>query len=191
MKRICVNCGSSPGADKTFSESARQLGKYLAENRIELVYGGADVGLMADVANAALQSGGKVIGVITESLAQKVKHEKLTEMVVVDSMHERKMKMFDLSDAFIALPGGIGTLEEIFEVLTWAQLGIHGKPVGLLNIAGYFEKLLGFLDYALEKRFIRREHRAILLVEENPAALIKLFRSYTVPTIDKWIDRKK
>jgi uncharacterized protein (TIGR00730 family) len=191
MKRICVNCGSSSGVNANYSKSAIQLGKYLADNQIELVYGGANVGLMGDVANATLQSGGKVIGIITEALANKVKHDKLTETVIVNSMHERKMKMFNLSDAFIALPGGIGTLEELFEVLTWAQLGIHDKPVGLLNIEGYFDKLLDFLDYAVEQRFIRHEHRAILLVERNPATLIKMFKSYDAPTIEKWIDRKK
>lgn len=189
MKRICVNCGSSLGANNNYSKAACQLGKYLAKNKIDLVYGGADVGLMGDVANATLQAGGKVIGVITESLAQIVKHDKLTEIIIVDNMHARKMKMFELSDAFIALPGGIGTLEELFELLTWAQLGIHTKPVGLLNIEKYFDKLLDFLNYAVDQRFIKREHRDILLVHQDAKTLLNEFNKYMAQKIDKWIDR--
>lgn len=186
MKRICVYCGSGSGVAAQYRESARQLGAALAGNRIELVYGGADVGLMGEVADAALEAGGRVVGVITRRLAQIVKHTTLTELIVVESMHERKMRMFDLSDAFIALPGGLGTLEEIFEVLTWAQLGIHTKPVGLVNVLGYFDTLLGFLDSAVEKKFIRPEHRTALLVDDDPVRLLKLFDAYRGTSIDKW-----
>jgi len=189
MKRICVNCGSSSGTAKEYSETAAFLGNYLAINQIELVYGGASVGLMGAVANAVLQAGGKVTGVITQALAQKVKHDNLTEIIVVDTMHERKMKMFELSDAFIALPGGIGTLEEIFELLTWAQLEIHNKPVGLLNVAGYFNKLLEFLNYTVDQRFVKEEHRNMLIVDDTPEMLIAKFRRYRAPVVEKWFSR--
>ena len=187
--KICINCGSSPGADEMYGRAARQLGRYLAEHRISLVYGGADVGLMGYVADAALEAGGNVTGVITETLAEKVRHESLTELIIVATMHERKMKMFELADGFMALPGGLGTLDELFEVMTWAQLGIHAKPVGLLNIGNYFGKLLDFLDYGVEQRFIPEAHRNMLLVDEDPAALIDKFASYKAPIIDNWIDR--
>ena len=190
MKRICVDCGSSPGIDPAYSEAARRLGRALAERKYELVYGGAHVGLMGDVADAALKAGGIVIGVIPKSFANKVSHQGLTELHVVDSMHERKAMMFDLSDGFIALPGGFGTLEEIAEVLTWAQLGLHKKPCGLLNVCGYFDLLLAFLDQAVCQGFIRREHRDMLLVSNDAGELLDGFTSYQAPNVEKWVGVK-
>lgn len=186
IKRICINCGSSLGVSKEYTEVASLLGEYLAKNQIELVYGGASVGLMGVVADSVLRGGGKVTGVITESLAQKVKHDNLSELIIVNTMHERKMKMFELSDAFIALPGGIGTLEEVFELLTWAQLDIHSKPVGMLNVAGYFNKLLEFLDYTVSQCFVKEVHRNMLLVDDTPEKLIEKFHEYRVPAVKKW-----
>lgn len=189
MKRICVNCGSNPGTRPEYMESAKQLGESLAKQKIELVYGGADVGLMGEVATASMKNGGNVIGVIPKSFADKVAHNDLSELHIVDSMHERKSKMFELSDGFIALPGGMGTMEEVFEIMTWAQLGFHEKPCGLLNICGYFDKLLEFLDYAVTQRFVRQEHRNMLLVENNITKLLVQFENYEVPKVEKWMDR--
>jgi len=190
LQRVCINCGSSPGLLPAYMENASLLGRHLAEQKIEVVFGGADVGLMGAVADAALACGGRVIGVIPESIAAKVGHRGLTELHVVASMHERKQMMFDLSDAFVGLPGGIGTLEEVLEVLTWAQLGFHGKPCGLLNVAGYFDHLLRFLDRSTEHRFVRPEHRSMLLVANEPTALLNQFREYAPSIVEKWIDRK-
>jgi uncharacterized protein (TIGR00730 family) len=161
MKRICLNCGSSPGFDPVYTAMAQRLGKVLVARNYELVYGGADVGLMGRVADTVLKGGGVVIGVIPRSFAHKVSHQGLTELHLVDSMHERKTMMFDLSDAFIALPGGFGTLEEMAEILTWGQLGLHTKPCGLINVDGYFDPLLSFLDKAVSKGFMWPERRKI------------------------------
>ena len=155
IKRICVNAGSSPGLLPEYREAANHLGNILAENDIDLVFGGAGVGLMGEVADGILNNGGKAIGVIPKSFAHKVAHKDLTELHLVDSMHERKKKMFDLSDGFMALPGGLGTMEEFLEVLTWSQLGLHSKPCGLLNTGGYYIKLLDFIDFAVSQRFMR------------------------------------
>lgn len=189
IRRVCVNCGSSPGLLPDYAAGARALGRYLAEQGIGVVFGGADLGLMGEVADAALAAGGLVTGVIPESIAEKVGHHDLAEMHVVGSMHERKKLMFELADAFVALPGGLGTLDEIFEVLTWAQLGYHAKPYGLLNTCGYFDGLLGFLDHAVTQRFMKPEHRAMLVVETAPAALLNGLRHRRVPQLDKWLDR--
>jgi uncharacterized protein (TIGR00730 family) len=169
---------------------ARRLGEALVERGCELVYGGADVGLMGEVADTVLKAGGIVRGVIPESFADKVSHQGLTELRVVPSMHERKKIMFDLSDAFIALPGGFGTLEEVAEVLTWAQLGLHAKPCGLINVNGYFDPLLSFLDGAVAKGFMRPEHRRMLLVADEPAGLLEQMATYQVPTVEKWVGVK-
>jgi len=189
IKRVCVNCGSSPGSDPAFISAARQLGDCLAGRDITVVYGGADIGLMGAVANAALARGGQVIGVIPENLADKVGHKKLSEQHVVPSMHKRKQMMFDLSDAFVVLPGGYGTIEEMFEILTWAQLGMHTKPIGLLNVAGYFDLLLGFLDNSVEKRFVTPKHRSTVVVDDSPGALLDAMKQYKPVVLDKWIDR--
>lgn len=190
MKRICVNCGSSPGARPGYMRAARSLGRTLAEHGVDLVYGGAEVGLMGAVADAVLEMGGSVIGVIPEFLDDRVGHDRLSELHIVKNMHERKEKMSRLSDGFIAAPGGMGTLEEIFEVLTWAQLGLHGKPCGFLNVEGYYDHLLTFLDHALAQRFIRREHREMVVVDDSPEKLIRKFLEYRAPVVDKWLDIK-
>ncbi|MGD9158044.1 MAG: TIGR00730 family Rossman fold protein [Desulfobacteraceae bacterium] len=188
IKNICVNCGSNTGTRPEYMKAAADLGKYLAENNIGLVYGGAGVGLMGAVASSAMENGGEVIGVIPESFADRVAHNSLTELHVVSTMHERKTIMFDLSDGFIALPGGMGTIEEVFEVLTWAQLGFHSKPCGLLNICGYYDSILTFLEKAVDQQFVRKEHKDMLLVDVDPESLITRFNSYEVPQIEKWID---
>ena len=188
IKNLCVNCGSNTGTRPEYLKAAMDLGRYLAENNIGLVYGGAGVGLMGAVANSAMENGGIVIGVIPESFADRVAHDNLTELHIVSSMHERKTKMFDLSDGFIALPGGMGTIEEVFEVLTWAQLGFHSKPCGLLNICGYYDSILAFLDNAVRQKFVRQEHKEMLLVDVDPERLIMRFNSYEVTPVEKWIN---
>jgi uncharacterized protein (TIGR00730 family) len=190
LGRLCVFCGSNGGGRPDYLEAARALGRVLAQRGIGLVYGGARVGLMGALADAALASGGHVLGVMPESLvAKEVAHTGLTELRVVKSMHERKAMMADLSDGFVALPGGWGTLEELFEVLTWAQLGLHRKPCGLLNVAGYFDPLLAFLDHTIDEGFVRREQRAMVTVATTPAQLLDLFAAYEPPLVDKWITR--
>lgn len=164
------------------------MGKETARKNLRLVYGGANIGLMHEVAEGALEEGGEVVGVIPERMVgREVAHEGLTELIVVSSMHERKMKMAELADAFIALPGGLGTLEEIFEAITWAQLQLHVKPCGFLNVNRYFDKLLEFLDHCVEENFIRAEHRAMLLLEEDPEILLKAITTAKPVQVDKWI----
>ena len=191
MKRICVFCGSSPGARPSYRAAAERLGAAIAKRGLGLVYGGAHVGLMGAIADAALAQGGEVIGVLPRALeAREVAHRGLTELQVVDSMHERKARMAELSDCFIALPGGIGTLEETFEAWTWTQLGLHAKPCALLDVDGYYAPLQAFLDSAVAVRFVRAEHRAMLLVDEDPERLLDALASWRVPVVEKWLDRK-
>ncbi len=186
MKRICVFCGSSPGFGTEYIKAAENLGHFLAERKIELVYGGAGIGIMGALADAVIGENGRVTGVIPQKLVEKeVAHSGLSDLRVVDSMHERKALMAELSDGFIALPGGLGTIEEFFEVLTWGQLGIHKKPCGLLDVNGYFRKLTGFLDHAVEQRFVEPEHRNMLQIEKNPEKLLEKFDLYIHPEIDK------
>jgi uncharacterized protein (TIGR00730 family) len=190
VKRICVFSGSSPGGDVAYRAAATDLGHRLAERGIELVYGGAQVGLMGTVADAALEGGGHVIGVIPQSLVDReIAHPAIGDLRVVESMHERKALMADLSDAFVALPGGVGTLEELFEVYTWNQLGLHAKPLGLFNVRGYYDGLARFLDHAVEERFVTRESRAMLLVSEHLDELIDGLDGWQAPRQPKWIDR--
>jgi len=190
VKRICVFCGSSPGANRMYVRLAEQVGAALVRRQIALVYGGGNVGLMGVLANAVLAAGGHVIGVIPQALVDlEVAHAGLPDLRVVDSMHERKALMADLADGFIALPGGLGTLEELFEILTWQQLGLHAKPCGLIDVARYFDPLLRFLDHAVAERFIRPEHRAMVLVAEDADTLLDRFEQYQPPPRDKWIDR--
>jgi uncharacterized protein (TIGR00730 family) len=190
VKRVCVFSGSSPGADVAYRAAAVDLGHRLADRGIELVYGGASVGLMGAVADAAMEGGGHVIGVIPQSLVDReVAHVALSDLRVVDSMHERKALMAELSDAFVALPGGVGTLEELFEIYTWNQLGLHAKPLGLFNVRGYFDGLARFLDHAVAERFVTRTHRAMLLVEEDLGALLDGLAAWEAPAQPKWIDR--
>jgi uncharacterized protein (TIGR00730 family) len=190
MRRVCVFCGSSPGAGAGYADAAGRLGRALAGAGIGLVYGGAHVGLMGILADAVLAAGGHVTGVIPRSLVDReIAHRGLSELRVVGSMHERKALMAELAGGFIALPGGMGTMEELFEVLTWAQLGMHEKPCGLLDAAGYFSRLLGFLDHMVAERFLRPEYRAMLLVDDDPARLLAAFDRYRPPAVAKWIDR--
>ena len=186
--RLCVFCGSSAGLDPVYLETARLLGETLARSGIELVYGGASVGLMGAVADAVLAQGGHVIGVMPQALVDKeIAHSGLSDLRVVGSMHERKALMAELSDGFIALPGGLGTFEELFEVWTWAQLGYHKKPCALLNVAGFYDKLADFLDDVAERGFVKPVHRAMLIVKDEPAALVDAIRSYEPPKVEKWI----
>jgi uncharacterized protein (TIGR00730 family) len=188
MKSICVFCGSNMGTREAYLAAARALAEEIAGRGLTLVYGGANVGLMGALADAALAAGGKVIGVMPKALvALEIEHEGLSAFHKVGSMHERKALMADLSDGFIALPGGVGTLEEIFEIWTWGQLGYHAKPIGFLNIAGYYDKLFAFLDHQSEERFMRRIHRDMLLVEDAPNRLLDGFAAYSAPVVEKWI----
>lgn len=188
--RYCVFCGSSPGRQTIYAQAAAHLGKTVAAAGIGLVYGGASVGLMGMVADAAQANGGEVIGVIPRSLVEKeVAHAGLADLRVVESMHQRKALMAELSDGFIALPGGIGTLEELFEVWTWAQLGDHRKPCALLNIAGFYDGLASFLDHIVEEAFLRPIHRNMLIVERDIDMLLSTLASYEAPAVVKWIDK--
>lgn len=188
--RICVFCGSSPGHDSQYVSAARALGNLLADRGIGLVYGGASVGVMGALADAVLEKDGEVIGVMPEGLVGfEVAHKKLGDLRIVASMHERKALMADLSDAFIALPGGIGTLEETFEMLTWAQLGFQPKPVALLDIGGYFTKLNDFMDHMVKEGFLRSEHRGMLLCDTDPETLLDRIDTYQAPELEKWINR--
>lgn len=193
IKSICVFCGSSPGADPDFTASARQLGKLMGQQGITLVYGGSNIGLMRAIADACLAEGGHVIGVMPQGLIDReVAYTDLKEFHVVESMSIRKEKMAMLSDAFIAMPGGIGTLDEIFEAMSWNQLEIMDKPVALLNTKGFYDQLVGFLNYTVEQKFVRPEHRNNLLVDENPEKLLEAIENYVSLKVDsKWIDDLK
>ncbi|MGR8953493.1 MAG: LOG family protein [Gammaproteobacteria bacterium] len=189
-KNICIYCGSSPGRREAYAAAARELADTLVRRGIGLVYGGASIGLMGAVADHVLQHEGTVIGVIPEALMRKeVAHYQLTELHVTRSMHERKTLMAELADGFIALPGGLGTLEELFEIWTWAQLGFHAKPCGLLNVDGYFDPLLEFLDRAADEQFIKSVHRTMLLVESEPETLLDRFASYQSPIVETWVGK--
>ena len=189
IRRLAIFCGSNPGVRPDYVEAARSLGRLLAQRGIGVVYGGSNVGLMAALADAMTDELGDIIGVIPQMLVEReVANTTLTDLRIVDSMHQRKAVMAELADGFIALPGGIGTLEEFFEAWTWGQLGMHAKPCGLLNVAGYFDPLLEFLDHAVAERFVRDVHRAMVVVESDPAALLARFESYEPPRVVKWIN---
>jgi uncharacterized protein (TIGR00730 family) len=193
MQRVCVFCGSSPGARPAYAEATAEVARLLAGQGIGVVYGGGHVGLMGVLADTAMAAGGEVIGVMPQALVDReIGHTEISELRVVGSMHERKALMADLSDAFIALPGGAGTLEELFEVYTWAQLGLHDKPCGLLDVEDYFSGLVGFLDHAVDERFLREEHRAMLIVERAPRLLIERLAEFEPRAVTpKWIDREE
>ncbi len=189
INTVCVYCGSSKGNEAIYAEEAKAFGRLLVQYGLKLVYGGARVGIMGILADTVLKAGGTAIGVIPENLVDlEVAHDNLSELHVVDSMHKRKAEMADRSDAFIALPGGLGTFEELFEVMTWAQLGLHQKPCGLLNINGFFDPLVAFLDHAVDQGFIQSMHRRLLMVEEKSQRLIERFNKFKPVTIPKWID---
>ena len=190
IESLCVFTGSNTGNRREYSDAARALGHALAERRIRLVYGGGRVGLMGVVANAALEAGGEVVGVIPEALiAKEVGHGSVTDLRVVKTMHERKALMADLADAFVALPGGWGTLDEFFEILTWAQLGLHRKPCGILNVQGYFDRLLGFLEHSVEEGFVRREQSSLICVAGEPVELLQRLAAAKPTNVEKWIAR--
>ena len=187
MRRICVYCGSSPGARPVYAEAAASLADVLVRHGLELVYGGANMGIMGIIANAVLERGGRVHGVIPQMLVEKeMAHPGLTELHIVSSMHARKTMMAALSDAFVAMPGGFGTLEEIIEIVTWGQLHFHDKPCGLLNTDGFFDALLNWLDHASEEGFLRPENRDMLLVDSEAGGLVRQFERYTAPDVEKW-----
>jgi uncharacterized protein (TIGR00730 family) len=189
LQSVCVFCGSSRGTDPAYAEAAGLLGRTLAEANVRLIFGGGHVGLMGVVSNAALEAGGEAIGVIPKSLVEReLAHAGLTDLRIVGSMHERKAMMSDLSEGFITLPGGTGTLEEFFEVQSWAQLGEHEKPCGLLNVAGYYDPLLAVFDQMVDKGFLSESNRALVLVESEPERLLQRLESYQPPKITRWID---
>jgi uncharacterized protein (TIGR00730 family) len=190
MKRICVFCGSSAGSQSEYRTCAEELGAELTRRNIGLVYGGGNVGLMGAIADSVLNAGGEAIGVIPEHLmAREIGHKRLSKLHIVHSMHERKALMADLSDAFIALPGGFGTLEEFFEVLTWSQLGLHMKPCGIINALGYFTPLLTMLDHAVKERFLKPQNRALVLACDTPTELLEAVEEWRPVPVEKWLDR--
>ena len=193
MERICVFCGASPGARPAYREATEELARLLVAEGVGVVYGGGGVGLMGALADAVLAEGGKVTGIIPRALlAREIAHRDVADMRVVGSMHERKALMAELADAFVALPGGIGTLEELFEVYTWAQLGLHEKPCALLNVDGYYDGIAAFLNHAVAERFLREETRGLLMVESDPPALVERLGAYAPREIvPKWIDREE
>ena len=192
LNNICVYCGSNVGSKSVYRDSATEFGHSLAQNGIGLVYGGGNIGLMGVIADAVLEAGGQVVGVIPEALAEiELAHGELTELVVTQSMHERKKEMADRADAFVAMPGGIGTFEELFEVWTWGQLGFHNKPCGVFNVAGYYDAMIGFLDHAVEQQFLKMEHRSMLVVENEANALLSRLSAYGGTTDGKWITHSK
>ncbi|PSS57530.1 TIGR00730 family Rossman fold protein [Pseudomonas sp. BBP2017] len=191
VRSVCVFCGASTGANPAYREAAIALGRAIAERGLTLVYGGGAVGLMGIVADAAMAAGGEVIGIIPQALKDaEVGHSGLTRLEVVDGMHARKARMAELSDAFVALPGGLGTLEELFEVWTWGQLGYHAKPLGLLDVNGFYSKLGSFLDHVVEEGFVRPQHRTMLQLADTPTELLDAMDSYRAPVPPKWVDKK-
>ncbi|MFP8881420.1 MAG: TIGR00730 family Rossman fold protein [Myxococcota bacterium] len=189
LKRLCVFCGSNRGTLPEYTSAVRSLGREMADRQIGLVFGGGGVGLMGEIADAVLDAGGQVVGVLPHSLGSKeIAHPDVEDIRIVGSMHERKALMSELSDGFIAAPGGYGTLEELFEQLTWGQLGIHRKPCGLLNVAHYFDPLLAFLDSSAQQKFIRPQHRETLLAADTAEDLIAQLETYQPPQVDKWLD---
>jgi len=190
MNRISVFCGSSPGNDEIYEQTARRLGEILAERKTGIVYGGTNIGLMNAVASGALSRGGEVTGILPEFIRKKgFAHPHLTELIIVDSMHERKRRMYELSDGMIALPGGLGTLEEFFEVLAWSQLGLHKKPVGMLNVKGFWDPLKTLTQKMVSEGFLREENRKMILISDEIIDLLDSMEKYSAPSVEKWIQR--
>jgi hypothetical protein len=189
LKTVCVFCGCNRGVDRRYEQAANDVGRLLAEQEVGLVYGGGAVGLMGTVATAALAAGGTAVGILPHSIAAiEPPHDGLTELLLVDSMHERKAAMAERSDAFVVLPGGLGTLEEAFEAISWTQLGLQDKPTGFLNVAGFFDPLRTQLDRMVDERFVRQQHRDVVYFEENPGELLGRLRAFDPPNVHKWID---
>jgi uncharacterized protein (TIGR00730 family) len=189
LRRVCVFCGSSPGVRPEYARAARAMAAALVAEGIGLVYGGGATGLMGEVANGVLEGGGEVIGVIPRHMTEReIAHPGVTDLRVVESMHERKALMYDLSDGFVALPGGLGTLEELFEITTWSQLGLHVKPSGILNVVRFYDLLVGFLDHVTAEGFVRPEHRKLMIIEEQPEALLAALRAFEPPALPRWLD---
>lgn len=186
LKKLCVFCGSSLGASEEYKMKAVQLGRLLADKGIELIYGGGNVGIMGELSRAVLENGGRVTGVIPQVIYENVNHIELTELIIVNNMHERKAKMYDLADGFIALPGGIGTLEELAEVMTWYQIGYHAKPIGIYNVNGYYEGLLTFLEHSITEGFLKREYIDHLITEDEPTTLLEKMEKQEMKLINKW-----
>lgn len=192
MRRVCVFCGSSKGAKREYSQAARRLGELLAAEDITLVYGGGNIGLMGILADSVMDNGGSVIGVIPQQLVQReLAHKGISELRIVESMHERKQEMSEMADAFIALPGGIGTLEETFEILTWAQLGIHRKAVGILNVGGYYDHMRILLDHMVRERFIKRTHLKSLIIDRDERRLLSRVKACKIPAMQQWLNSSK
>ena len=190
LDTICVFCASSPGADPRYVAAAKSFGELIASSGRRIVYGGGNTGLMGALADATLAAGGEIVGVMPRHLVDReVAHSGLTRLDIVESMHERKARLAEMADGFVALPGGLGTLEEFTEIWTWGQLGLHRKPYGLLDVAGYYSPLLTFLDHAVAERFVRPEHRAMVRVAEEPAALLAAMEAAPPPALPKWLDR--
>ncbi|MCA1323103.1 TIGR00730 family Rossman fold protein [Herbaspirillum sp. alder98] len=191
MKSICVYCGSSPGASPAYAEAARQLAREMVKNNIALVYGGGNVGLMGIIATEIMQLGGEATGVIPKALLDKeLGHHGLTRLHIVKDMHERKAMMAELADGFVAMPGGMGTLEELFEVLTWAQLGFHYKPISLYNVEGFYDNLIAFVDHLVSQRFVSNDQSGLMMHESDPAQLIERFKTFSPSYKTKWADRE-
>lgn len=192
MKNITVFCGSNSGFRADYAEAAQNLARLFVQNNIRLVYGGGNVGLMGIIADEVMRAGGEVVGIIPDSLDKKeVGHRGITELRVVESMHERKAQMAELADGFIAMPGGIGTFEEFFEILTWAQLGFHEKPCAVLNIAGYYDGLLALCDNAVNEGFLRPAHRQLILEDSDPEILLEKMQNLKPVPVEKWIDKEE
>ncbi len=192
MKAIAVFCGSSSGTNGNYKTQAKLLGQFLVKKNIQLIYGGAKIGLMGAVADGVLSKGGKAIGVLPTFLKSKeIAHSDLSQLILVDSMHDRKTKMYDLSDGVIALPGGFGTMEELFEILTWAQLGLHQKPIGILNVDGFYDPLVTLLNNMVDKGLLKQKNRKMLIIENNIEFLLERMEKYIAPFVPKWIDKEK
>jgi uncharacterized protein (TIGR00730 family) len=192
MKSVCIFCGSSVGRQPEYIHGARRIGKLIATKKMTLVYGGGNIGLMREVADSALSAGGKVIGVMPRSIVEKeIAHQNITKLHIVGSMHERKALMAEISDGFIALPGGFGTIDELFEIMTWNQLEIISKPTGLLNINGFFDQLINYISHAVSEKFVRKEHQENLIVDVDETRLMSRMADFRPVAAEKWIDRLK
>jgi uncharacterized protein (TIGR00730 family) len=192
MKNICLFCGSAVGKNPIYQKTAKELGLLFVKNQIRLVYGGGKVGLMGIIADTVMQNGGKVVGVIPQFLIEmEVAHSRLSEQIMVKTMHERKKRMTDMAQGFIVMPGGLGTMDEFFEVLTWAQLGLHSKPIGLLNTNGFFDKLLDYIDFSVEEGFVKTQSRQMILVDTEPEALLDKMQNYEAGHVKKWLSKQQ